>query len=236
MFLLSKVYTPKEFSFRVGLLLTMATLSGLLSGPLTFAMSYFDGKNNMHDWQYLFIFEGVPTILLSVVSYFFLFDDLQKVEWLTVEQKLLQANRMHYHLQDSVREDGSDDPITLNTMKVVIFDWKTWAFAIVFFLNNINLVSMTVFSPTLIDGNLLYTKNRPNTYFITHKSGFGFPTLTSQLLTAPPCAVATIGVLTGGYLTSKYNKRSPLLAGGSIIIAIGYLCLLTLTNKWGNIE
>lgn len=65
--------------------------------------------------------------------------------------------------------------------------------------------------------------------------GFGFDPKTSQLLTAPPCAIATIGVLAGGYLASRYNRRSPLLAIGSIIIAIGYTCLLLLTNKWGKL-
>jgi MFS family permease len=63
--------------------------------------------------------------------------------------------------------------------------------------------------------------------------GFGFSSLTSQLLTAPPCAVATIGVLAGGYLAGRYNRRSPLLVVGSIIVAIGYLCLLVLYDKWG---
>lgn len=150
MFILSKIYKPQEFSLRVGMLLTMATLSGLLSGPLTFAMSYFDGKNNMHDWQYLFIFEGAPTILLSIVSYFFLFDDLQKVSWLSTDQKLLQISRMaNYHDQESDQEMST---VNWDTFKIVFTDWKTWTFAIVFLLNSINITSITVFTPTLIDG------------------------------------------------------------------------------------
>jgi hypothetical protein len=150
MFLLSKVYKPQEFSFRVSILLTMVTLSGLLSGPLMYAMSYFDGKNNMHDWQYLYLFEGAPTIVLSVVSYFLLFDDLQNVKWLDVDHKLLQANRMAGHHHDS---EGS---VTWNAVKVTLFDWKTWAFGIVFLLNSINVTSITVFAPTLIDGIYAY--------------------------------------------------------------------------------
>ncbi|KAI7892932.1 major facilitator superfamily domain-containing protein [Mucor mucedo] len=208
LFLLSKVYKPHEFSFRVSILLTMATLSGLLSGPLTYAVSYFDGMNGFHDWQYLFIFEGVPTIILSVISYFYLFDDVQDVKWLTLEQKVMQANRMSHQNSDS-----NEAPINLDTFKEAIFDWKTWAFSMVFLLNSINVTSITVFAPTLI-------------------GGFGFSPLTSQLLTAPPCAVATIGVLAGGYLAGRYNRRSPLLVVGSFIIAIGYLCLLVLYDKW----
>jgi sugar phosphate permease len=150
MYLLSKFYKPAEFSFRVSILLTMATLSGLLSGPLAYSMSYFDGLHGMHDWQYLFIFEGVPTIALAFVSYFTLFDDLQVVGWLTPEQKILQANRMIEHQSNK----STDSSIGMNTMKIVFYDWKTWAFSLVFLLNAINITSLGVFAPTLINGNI----------------------------------------------------------------------------------
>lgn len=148
MFLLSKVYNPQEFSMRVSILLTMATLSGFLSGPLTYGMSYLDGRNGLHGWQYLFIFEGAPTIVLAIVSYFFLFDDLQNVKWLSTEQKVLQANRMVIHHNT----DSSYEVVSLQTFKDVLSDWKTWAFSVIFLLNSINVTSATVFAPTLIGG------------------------------------------------------------------------------------
>lgn len=228
MFLLSKVYTPQEFSLRVSILLTMATLSGLLSGPLTYGMSYLDGRNGLHDWQYLFIVEGAPTVALAIVSYFFLFDDLQNVKWLSTEQKVLQANRMTIHQNT----DTDQEAVSIQTFKDVFMDWKTWAFALVFLLNSINVTSITVFAPTLIDGR--YKPLVVSVTYLVFNLGFGFDPKTSQLLTAPPCAIATIGVLTGGYLAGRYNRRSPLLVIGSITIAIGYTCLLFLTNKWGN--
>lgn len=229
MFLLSKVYNPQEFSLRVSILLTMATLSGLLSGPLTYGMSYLDGKNGLHDWQYLFIVEGAPTIVLAIVSYFFLFDDLQNVKWLSAEQKVLQANRMMIH-----QADTNHEAISVQTFKDVFTDWKTWAFAFVFLLNSINVTSITVFAPTLIDGKLAV--NIYNIIYLLFALGFGFDPKTSQLLTAPPCAIATMGVLAGGYLAGRYNRRSPLLVIGSITIAIGYTCLLVLTNRWGKCQ
>ncbi|KAI8641695.1 major facilitator superfamily domain-containing protein [Parasitella parasitica] len=209
MFLLSKAYTPQEFSMRVSILITMATLSGILSGPLAYAMTFLDGRHGLHDWQYLFIFEGTPTIALSIVSYFVLFDDIQKVKWLSTKQKELQLNRMIPHQSACAGHDS----ISLKTFKIVLFDWKTWAFSVVYLLNHINLTSITVFAPTLIDG-------------------FGFDHKTAQLLTAPPCVIGTIGILVGGYLAGRYNCRSPLLAIGSLIIAIGYTCLLLLKDKW----
>lgn len=149
LFILSKVYTPDEFSIRVGILLTMATLSGLVSGPLAYGVSFLDGRNGLTTWQYLFIVEGVPTIVLSAVSYFYLFDDVQNVKWLSTEQKVLQANRMIHQ-----NAETNDDPVTMKAFKKALFDWKTLSFSVVFLLNSINVTSITVFSPTLIGGKV----------------------------------------------------------------------------------
>lgn len=150
MFLLSKVYKPQEFTFRVSILVTMAPLSGFVSGPLAYSMNHFDGLHGLHDWQYLFIFEGAPTIFLAFVSYFCLFDDLQKVKWLTTNQKILQAKRMV--TRQSI-ESNDNNPIDINTFKSVFYDWKTWAFSFVYLLSSINITSINVFLPTLINGN-----------------------------------------------------------------------------------
>lgn len=149
LFILSKVYTPDEFSIRVGVLLTMATLSGLVSGPLAYGVSFLDGRHGLTTWQYLFIVEGVPTIVLSVVSYFYLFNDIQDVKWLSTEQKVLQANRMVHQ-----NAETDDNPVTIEKFKIAVFDWKTLAFSTVFLLNSINVTSITVFSPTLIGGKV----------------------------------------------------------------------------------
>ncbi|KAG0767996.1 hypothetical protein G6F57_003513 [Rhizopus arrhizus] len=208
LFLLSKVYTPHEFSIRVSLLLTMATLSGIVSGPLTYLVSLWDGAHGLHGWQYLFITEGIPTILLSIISYFFLFDDLQTVSWLTNEQKELQKKRTEDQAKPS-----SDRTATITVVCVVLLDWKTWAFGLIFFLNSIAITSFGVFSPMLI-------------------SGFGFEPSTAQLLTAPPCVTGTLGILLGGYLVSRYDARAPILVIGSTMIVISYLALYFIYHKW----
>ncbi|CAO3698312.1 unnamed protein product [Rhizopus stolonifer] len=143
LFLLSKVYKPHEFTMRVSILLTMGTLSGAVSGPLTFAVSSIKGE--LRGWQYLFLVEGAPTIVLSFVSYCFLFDDLQKVKWLTDEQKKLQSQRLVI--------EPSSHAATLSVLWIALSDWKTWVFGILLFMNCITIVSFGVFSPVLINGN-----------------------------------------------------------------------------------
>lgn len=63
--------------------------------------------------------------------------------------------------------------------------------------------------------------------------GFGFPVLTTQLLTAPPCVLAGALVLICGILADRGNRRAIMVTVGSMTVAFGYILLLVLQNRWG---
>ncbi|KAI7869536.1 major facilitator superfamily domain-containing protein [Spinellus fusiger] len=210
LYLMSCVYKPRELSFRLGCLFCMASLSGIISGPLAYVTYYLDGQGGLHGWQYLFILEGVPTVVLSVVSYASLFNTIDSVGWLTKEQKRIQYLRM---AQDKSDSENRVLPITLGTLWRVLKDWKVWLFSLIYLLNAISVTSVAVFMPTIIDG-------------------FGFSTLIAQLLTAPPALLLTLMILLGGALADKCTHRSILIMGGFAMIGLGYLLLLVLKNPW----
>jgi MFS family permease len=206
LYMMSKVYRPREFGLRVALLICMSSIAGIVSGPIAYGTSFLEGHGGLHGWQYLFIIEGIPTIILSVISYFYLFDDVQKVPWLTPSQKTL-----HKQYTNSSAEEAS---VTWSSFVKSCYDWKTFMFSLVYFLNAITAVSYQVFIPTIIDG-------------------FGFPVLTSQLLSAPPYVMQTIMIIAGGYMADKYsNKRGVLMATGFFIAAIGFMLLIVLESRW----
>ena len=205
--MMSKMYRPGEFGLRLALLLCMSSVSGIVSGPIAYGTSFLEGQSGLHGWQYLFILEGVPTICLSVVSYFYLFDDVKNVPWLTDTQKAL-----HNKCTNAPKEEVA---LSMKIFFKAILNWKTFFFSITYFLTVINLTSYQVFTPTIIDG-------------------FGFPVLESQLLSAPPNVVQTICIVIGGYMADKFeNKRGVLMIAGFSIGAIGYMLLLILHGRWG---
>lgn len=146
------MYKPRELSSRIGILICMACIAGIVSGPIAYGTSFLEGRNKLHGWQYLFILEGVPTIVLSIVSYFSLFDTVDQVSWLTPEQKALQHKRMMD--QEQGDGNGSSSKIGWGTIYKAIADWKTWLFAVVYMTNAVNFYSFAIFSPMLIDGNV----------------------------------------------------------------------------------
>ncbi|MGF6093919.1 MFS transporter [Pseudomonas sp. 18175] len=62
-------------------------IAGVLGGPLSgWIMQTFAGYGGMAGWQWLFLLEGLPAVLLGIVVYFYLDDRPGKVHWLTPAQ------------------------------------------------------------------------------------------------------------------------------------------------------
>ncbi|KAI8149048.1 major facilitator superfamily domain-containing protein [Fennellomyces sp. T-0311] len=205
---LSRIYKPQELGFRIAILLFMAALAGIVSGPIGYVATGMGGKLGLYGWQYLFIFEGAPTVLLALLSFWVLFDNVNDVRWLTQEQKELQERRMMPHTMVT-----SQESVTWCTMRTVLSDKKTWLFSALFFLVSINVTSIGVFLPIIING-------------------FNFSAQMSQLLTAPPAGLAGLLMLVCGLLADHGNRRAIMVATGSCAIALGYTLLLVFKDRW----
>jgi len=63
-------------------------LSVLIGSPLAgWIMKTFDGYGGMRGWQWLFVLEGIPSIILGVTAYFYLQDKPERAHWLTADEK-----------------------------------------------------------------------------------------------------------------------------------------------------
>lgn len=62
-------------------------LSSVVSGPLSAWLLTLDGAYGLHGWQWLFLIEGLPAVLLGVVTLFLLSDSPSKASWLTDEER-----------------------------------------------------------------------------------------------------------------------------------------------------
>ncbi len=69
------------------------SFSAVLGGPIsTIVMTYSNGFAGLYGWQWMFIAEGVPTILLGFFTLYYLTDRPAEASWLTsVQREWLQA-------------------------------------------------------------------------------------------------------------------------------------------------
>src|ERR1700761_7123149 len=71
----------------VGIFMVALPVAGLIGSPISGAILYMDGMLGLGGWQWIFIIEAVPAVLLGLVSFVYLTDAPENAAWLTVEQR-----------------------------------------------------------------------------------------------------------------------------------------------------
>jgi len=99
LFYLSKWAPPHQRARMMGVFMASIGIAGALSGPIAGAiLTYMDGTMGLAGWQWLFIVEGIPAVILGVTAYFYLDETPRAAKWLTpdeldhVEQDLAAGN------------------------------------------------------------------------------------------------------------------------------------------------
>ena len=76
----------------IGIFMSGALIGNILAGPLSgAAMKFLDGASGLAGWQWLYITQGVPAIVLGVIAYLVLSDGPQKAPWLSESEKATVA-------------------------------------------------------------------------------------------------------------------------------------------------
>jgi MFS transporter, ACS family, tartrate transporter len=71
----------------VGLFMAAVPVSGVIGSPLSGWLLGLDGTLGLHGWQWLFILEGLPSMLLGVVVWRYLIDRPSQAGWLTAAER-----------------------------------------------------------------------------------------------------------------------------------------------------
>jgi D-galactonate transporter len=87
---------PREHRARiVALFMTAVAVAGIIGGPLSgWILNVTEGWHGARNWQWLFILEGIPTLLLGCAVPFILADRSEKAKWLTAEEKAILVAKL----------------------------------------------------------------------------------------------------------------------------------------------
>jgi len=86
---------PAEYRARFLAAFAIAVpVSTVIGAPISGLLLGLDGAMGLKGWQWLFIIEGVPSVLLGIVTWFYLTDKPEKADWLGAEQKAWLAARL----------------------------------------------------------------------------------------------------------------------------------------------
>ncbi|TKX21942.1 MFS transporter-like protein 105 [Elsinoe australis] len=207
-YLLTFFYLRREIGFRIGVFLSMAPLATCFAGALAYGITHERG--GISPWRLLFIVEGIPTILMAGVTWFFLPDSPHKARFLTAQEKDVAAAREVRQVGTASRVGG----INWRDAGRTLLDVKSWLQALMHFSCNTAYGSLPVFLPTFLEESL------------------GFSSINAQGLTAPPYFFSFIITILTPWIADRLQQRGIMIAILSCVGGVGYILLATVENVW----
>ncbi|CAG8829012.1 32461_t:CDS:2, partial [Racocetra persica] len=117
-------YKRYEQGFRMGIIMSSISIGGIFSGLLAYAIaSLTDETSPLKGWQLIFIIEGLGSIIVAIIAYFYIADYPEEAKWLNEEEQLLAVLRLKHDDGDEyhkkAREHLFDRVYVLECLK----DW-----------------------------------------------------------------------------------------------------------------
>ena len=84
---LTQWFPARERGRAVALFMTGTAIAGVIGGPISSALLLLDGTWGLHGWQWLFVIEGIPALLLAPVVLRRLDDRPETATWLSEAER-----------------------------------------------------------------------------------------------------------------------------------------------------
>ncbi|KAK3845987.1 MAG: major facilitator superfamily domain-containing protein [Linnemannia gamsii] len=206
-FVISLFYSRGEQALRNGLFFSTATMAGAFGGILAYGIAQMDGVRGLHGWQWIFILEGLPTVLLCFVTIVYLPDYPQTAHFLSQDERDLAVKRLLVDAGPATQEEFS-----WGQFRSVFVDWKVYMHAFPYILTMTPLYALALFLPSLV-------------------REFSFDPITSQLMTAPAYAVACLATILVAVSSDHHRERGLHYAMPTLFAIFGYILLIVLEHK-----
>jgi MFS family permease len=143
MYMVTLWFAPKDRPVAVGWIYTAPAVALLIGNPLGGALMQLDGLGGLHGWQWMFVLEGLPTIVVGILLFFKLPERPSDARWLSSDE----ANA----LETYATIDAHGHP------QLSSADWvaalkrpSTILIGLIYFLNQVAFVGLVFFTPAMI--------------------------------------------------------------------------------------
>jgi MFS family permease len=134
-------YPAQRRARMVALFMSGVAVAGVVGGPLSgWIMKAFAGLNGWSGWQWLFLLEGLPSVLLGVWTLFYLDDGIRAARWLSEDDKQALEREL-------AGERSQQQHLPLGRL---FGSAKVWLLALVYFLCVMGLYGVSFWLPQLI--------------------------------------------------------------------------------------
>jgi MFS family permease len=138
-------FPAAQRSRMIALFMTAIAISNVVGAPVSGAiMEFLDGANGWHGWQWLFLLEGIPSVLVGVLVLIWLDDGPQKAGWLKESERA-------FVLQQLAEDESAKASEGLrHQFKDVFLDGRVWALSFSYLCMVIGFYAVNFWMPTII--------------------------------------------------------------------------------------
>ncbi|PQE30231.1 major facilitator superfamily transporter protein [Rutstroemia sp. NJR-2017a WRK4] len=204
---LTMVYRREEQAKRVGYLFSCAALSGAFGGLLAYGILQMDGVSGVAGWRWVYIIEGIFSVVVAVVVWFGLPTDPGQAWFLNAEEKEM----MRLRAIQRQKYMGSEK-FSWEEFRIELKDPKLYMSAAIQFMQDCLLYGFSTFLPSIL-------------------KAMNYDTLQANYLTIPVYMWGAISFLFLAWISDRISLRGPILFFANIFGIIGYILLLTVKNE-----
>jgi MFS transporter, ACS family, tartrate transporter len=119
-------FPPRERARAVALFMSATAIAGVIAGPVSGAILQLHGIAGLSGWQWLFLLEGVPAVLLGFVVLGFLTNTPEEASWLTADERSWLTRRL---AQEKLHKDVYGE----STLRRAMTSGRTWTLCLMYF-------------------------------------------------------------------------------------------------------
>jgi len=176
-----------------------APLSRVLGGPLGGALLGLNGVGHLSGWQWLFLIEGLPSVLLGVLVLVGLTERPAEADWLSTEQRHWLTSRLDAEQPRMTVSERS--PLRALALPLV------WLLTIPYFATNVAVFAYNFWEPTLL------------------REMLGTSYLSTGLISGAIALLAAGAFISAGTISDRRDERCGLAALGLMFACVGFVGL-----------
>lgn len=190
-------WIPASERARAGaLFMAAAPVAVIVGAPLSEALLALDGRFGLRGWQWLFLAEGLPAVVLGAIAWYYLTDRPEQADWLSPAERVWLTERLNRERAARGAAHGLSDLRHTLTGKV-------WLLSFIYFLNTLVTYGVFLWLPKIL------------------RDVSGFRGLTLSAVTAVPFVVALIGMVIIGRHSDRTGDRKWHVAACALTASVG---------------
>ncbi|MEY4208073.1 MAG: hypothetical protein RLZZ20_1225 [Pseudomonadota bacterium] len=192
----------------VALFMTAIAVSNLVGSPLSGGiMQYMDGFSGLSGWRWLFLVEGLPSVVIGALVLAYLPNGPHDAKWLTEEEKAAIIAAVE-------NDKASKSHASQHNLMAAFMDVRVWALAAVYFSGVICFYALNFWMPTIIQELGIDKKDY----------------LKVGLISIIPWGLAALFMVYWGAHSDRTGERRWHIAG-SLLLTVAGLVLLAVVGK-----